>query len=109
MNAGRIPEGESGTERSWGLVDEAGTRLHFFDDGCAVFNPSLWETHVVDLLVGTLLEALASGPRPLEELADAVMAASDMNAHEASSFVAEALPQLTDLILVEASPADADR
>lgn len=64
---------------------------------------------MVDLLVGTLLEALAAGPQSLEDLADAVMATSDMNAHEASSFIAEALPQLTDLNLIEALPPDADR
>jgi PqqD family protein of HPr-rel-A system len=107
--AGRIPEGESGKGQYWGLVDKTGTLLHFFDDGCAVFNPTRWETHVVDLLVGTVLEALASGPRPLEDLTDAVTSASDLDAIEASRFVAEALPQLVDLSLVEPAPDDAAR
>lgn len=109
MIAGRVPEDESGQGQHWGLVDETGTLLHFFDDGCAVFNPTRWETHVVDLLVGTVLEALASGPRPLADLTDAVTSASDLDAIDASRFVAEALPQLADLSLVEAASGDAGR
>ena|GEM_PF-6330900 len=109
MSAGRIPEGESGGGQQWRLVDAAGMRLHFFDDGCAVFNPSRWETHVVDLLVGTLLEDMAAGPRPIEDLMDVVMAASDLDATDAARFVTDALPQLADLSLVEAAPIHADR
>lgn len=94
---------------TWVLADASGTRLHFFDDGCAVFNPMRWETHVVDLIVGTVLEALSSGPRSLQELIDAVVESSDLDAAGAERFIADALTQLTDLRLVAASTNHAPR
>jgi PqqD family protein of HPr-rel-A system len=93
----------------WVLADASGTRLHFFDDGCAVFNPQRWETHVVDLLVGTLLEALGNGPCSLQELIDSAVEASDLDAAAAERFVADALVQLTDLRLVAAATDHAHR
>jgi len=84
----------------WVLADATGTRLHFFDDGCAVFNPLRWETHVVDLLVGTVLEALGAGPCSLQDLVDTALEASDLDATNAERFVVDALAQLTDLRLV---------
>ena len=84
----------------WVLADASGTRLHFFDDGCAVFNPLRWETHVVDLLVGTVLEALGAGPCSLQDLVDTALEASDLDATNAERFVVDALAQLTDLRLV---------
>lgn len=97
------------SESGWVLVDPSGTRLHFFDDGSAVFNPLRWETHVVDLLVGTLLEALFEGPRSLRELVAVATNASDLNESDAERFVSEALSQLVQLDLIVGPGIDAHR
>lgn len=94
---------------SWVLVDDQGTALHFFDDGCGVFNPTRWETHVVDLLVGTLLEELQQGARSEQVLAQLVVDASDLNEAEAAQFTRDALSQLTALELVIETPPRAHR
>jgi len=94
---------------SWVLADEDGTALHFFDDGCGVFNPTRWETHVVDLLVGTLLEELQQGARTEQSLTRVVVDASDLNESEAAQFTREALSQLTALELITETPPCAHR
>lgn len=91
------------------LADGPGTRLHFFEDGCAVFNPSRWETHVVDLLVGTILEAMAAKPHSRQELIGVTVDASDLDPPGAGRFVSDAIAQLMDLDLVRETPVHAHR
>lgn len=93
----------------WTLADGPGTRLHFFEDGCAVFNPNRWETHVVDLLVGTMLEAMASSPHSRQALMEVAVDASDLDPPAAERFVADAIAQLMDLDLVRETPVHAHR
>lgn len=94
---------------SWVLTDDQGTALHFFDDGCVVFNPTRWETHLVDLLVGTLLEELQQGARTEQVLTQVAVDASDLNESEAAQFTREALSQLTALELITETPPRAHR
>ncbi|MEO8037123.1 MAG: HPr-rel-A system PqqD family peptide chaperone [Betaproteobacteria bacterium] len=87
-------------ERAWALAAPGETRLHFFSDGCAVFNPIRWETHVIDLLVGTLIEALLEGPKSVPELVAIALDASDLPVEEGALFVEATLVQLSGLDLV---------
>ena len=96
---------------AWALGAASGTLLHFFEDGCAVFNPVRWETHIVDLLVGTILEQLQTGPKSESDLVAVATAASDLDQAAAARFVADALFQLSGLELVTqfSGPAHAHR
>jgi len=93
-------------ERTCALMAPRETLLHFFADGCATFNPTRWETHVVDLLVGTLIEALLEGPKSVPELLSIALDASDLPVPQAERFVEEALAQLSGLDLVTVSSND---
>jgi PqqD family protein of HPr-rel-A system len=94
---------------AWVLADAGGTALHFFEDACTVFNPVRWETHVVDLLVGTLLEELREGARTEVALARVTVDASDLDEMAAAQFVRDALLQLSALELVVKDPGRAHR
>ena len=56
----------------WRLVDPRGIRIHRFDDEALVFNPLTWETHLLNGVAMSVLDALASGPRTEAQLLDGV-------------------------------------
>jgi PqqD family protein of HPr-rel-A system len=53
----------------WRLTDPAQTRVRRFGDEALVFNPRSWETHLVNLSVIRVIEALAEGGKSEAELA----------------------------------------
>lgn len=91
----------------WSLVDPDHTLASAFDDGCAIFNPVRWETHVVDPVVGDLIQTLLDESLTAAELTDRVKSAGLLDADHAGAFVLDALDQLQDLGLV--FEIDADR
>lgn len=93
----------------WMLKASSGTLLHFFEDGCSVFNPVRWETHVVDLLVGSILEQLTSGTKSEQELVGLAVTVSDLDRASATRFVEDAMIQLAGLEIVTRSPCHAHR
>jgi PqqD family protein of HPr-rel-A system len=52
----------------WRLVDPGGVRIRRFDDEAMVFNPLTWETHLLNGVAMSVLDALVSGPRSEAEL-----------------------------------------
>jgi len=56
----------------WRVVDPRGIRIHRFDDEAMVFNPLTWETHLLNGVAMSVLDALASGPRTEARLLDEV-------------------------------------
>jgi PqqD family protein of HPr-rel-A system len=52
----------------WQLADPAQTRVRRFGDEALVFNPLSWETHLVNLSVARVIEALVHGHKSEVEL-----------------------------------------
>jgi PqqD family protein of HPr-rel-A system len=52
----------------WHLVSPAETAVLRFDDEALVFNPSCWETHLLNEAGALVLDALVAGPRSIDEI-----------------------------------------
>jgi PqqD family protein of HPr-rel-A system len=52
----------------WHLVSPAETAVLRFDDEALVFNPSSWETHLLNEAGALVLDALVAGPRSIDEI-----------------------------------------
>jgi len=86
----------------WRLVDPRGIRIHRFDDEAMVFNPLTWETHLLNGVAMSVLDALASGPRLEAELLDEVWGGdAEPGPGSARSEAVRFLHELDSLGLVE--------
>jgi PqqD family protein of HPr-rel-A system len=52
----------------WHLISPDDTAVLRFDDEALVFNPSSWETHLLNEAAALVLDALVAGPRSVEEI-----------------------------------------
>ncbi len=72
----------SGPPRRWSLRNREGLRIFREGGEALVFNPLSWQTHYLNETALRVLDALTSGPRPLEELvAAALEGAAPADAH----------------------------
>jgi PqqD family protein of HPr-rel-A system len=52
----------------WHIVSPEDTAVLRFDDEALVFNPSSWETHLLNEAAALVLDALVAGPRSVDEI-----------------------------------------
>ena len=86
----------------WRLTDPAQTRVRQFGDEALVFNPLSWETHLVNLSVIRVVEALSQGRKSEAEL-DAMLADEEdgiVESEDARNEIRVVLEQLESLGLV---------
>lgn len=88
----------------WQLANPAETPiLRFDDDEALVFNPATWETHLLNESASIVLDALAEGPRSLEEIVGEVASVAEAALPDGfAEQVGELLGQLESLGLVSA-------
>lgn len=66
----------SGSSRRWALRTSEGLRIFREGGEALVFNPLSWQTHYLNETALRVLDALTSGPRPLEDLVAAALEGS---------------------------------
>ena len=82
----------------WRLVDPENTRIAWFSGEALVFNPSTWQTHLVNEAAGSLIAALKASPLAAAELA--VQLGLDDAAQDMDD-LADLLAELCELALVK--------
>jgi PqqD family protein of HPr-rel-A system len=83
----------------WRLTDPAQTRVRQFGDEALVFNPLSWETHLVNLSVIRVVEALTQGRKSEAELGAMLADEEDgtVDAEDARNELRGVLDQLESL------------
>lgn len=85
----------------WQLAFPDDTPRLRFDDEALVFNPSSWETHLLNEAAALVLDALVAGPRSVDEIVAEVVNAGEVTVPEGfADQVSELLGQLASLGLV---------
>jgi PqqD family protein of HPr-rel-A system len=88
----------------WQLTHPADTAVLRFDDEALVFNPSTWETHLLNESASIVLDALLEGPRSLDAIVEATTRVSGAAVPDGfAEQVEELLGQLESLGLVNAT------
>lgn len=86
-----------------------GLRVASFDGESVVFNPSSWETHVLNVAASLLLEAVASAPCSEADLVEVLTEAlDDEDRLQAAEHVRQVVADFGRLRLVRAQPTAAD-
>lgn len=79
-------------------------RAVLLDDELVVFNPTTWETHILNAAAAVVLDALAEHPRTEREIADLLRdGIAEPDACRAAEWATDLLRQLESLSLIESA------
>jgi len=91
------------SELRWRFTDALNVRVQWFDGEAVLFNPISWDTHLLNVAAGLIVEQLLVRDCEVDEIADALLAEGaelDPDAGSMHQQIASLLNQLQRLGLV---------